>query len=613
MTRAIDRLIVSGVDRPERGADARDADRLGARRGSSVDELERGRGRCELERGGARVLVRVDRHAPEPEAAPAEPVARRGSSRCSTRPRPAPAARRRRRRCRRSSRSPAPPLAPRPPALLQRARALRALLVPLLRRARRRHAAGGRARAAFPADRAWRRPRSATRCTRCSSTSTSRAPRRPTLERGARLVPGRDRRGARADRAASSPSYCDVAAGRAASPALAGAALGAAVRVRARRRAPPRASSTSSTSTAAARSSSTTRRTRSASATPAEIVEADYRLQRLVYALACFRAGADEVEVVYQFLERPGRRGREPFTARRRCPRSRPSSRRRSRASRRASSAPTPERVRLRRLPGARRRLRRAAARVRAGAESARSAAERGAQLRRRGAAARRAEARRGSARSSSGSLAEHPDATIALRFRTDLELLVSVMLSAQTTDVNVNRVTERLFEKYRRPEDYLAVPLGGARARHLRDRLLPPEGEGAARDDGDADRGVRRPRAAHASTSSSGCPGVARKTANVVAAELGEPQGIVVDTHVRRLSQRLGLTRQDDPVKIERDLHAARAARATGARFPHLLIWHGRRVCVARAPALRGVRPHRPLPVVSRVEAATVSVTPRA
>src|SRR6184192_4338355 len=55
---------------------------------------------------------------------------------------------------------------------------------------------------------------------------------------------------------------------------------------------------------------------------------------------------------------------------------------------------------------------------------------------------------------------AEHPDATIALRFRTDLELLVSVLLSAQTTDVNVNRVTERLFEKYRRPEDYLAVPV---------------------------------------------------------------------------------------------------------------------------------------------------------
>ena len=78
--------------------------------------------------------------------------------------------------------------------------------------------------------------------------------------------------------------------------------------------------------------------------------------------------------------------------------------------------------------------------------------------------------------------------------------------------------------------------------------------------------------------------PGVARKTANVVAAELGHAQGIVVDTHVRRLSQRLGLTRNDDPVKIERDLQRI-VPRADWARFPHLLIWHGRRVCDARRP----------------------------
>ena len=78
--------------------------------------------------------------------------------------------------------------------------------------------------------------------------------------------------------------------------------------------------------------------------------------------------------------------------------------------------------------------------------------------------------------------------------------------------------------------------------------------------------------------------PGVARKTANVVAAELGEPQGIVVDTHVRRLSQRLGLTREDDPVKIERDLQRLVPREYWGV-FPHLLIWHGRRVCLARAP----------------------------
>jgi endonuclease-3 len=78
--------------------------------------------------------------------------------------------------------------------------------------------------------------------------------------------------------------------------------------------------------------------------------------------------------------------------------------------------------------------------------------------------------------------------------------------------------------------------------------------------------------------------PGVARKTANVVAAELGEAQGIVVDTHVRRLSQRLGLTRSEDPVKIERDLQRI-VPRADWARLPHLLIWHGRRVCIARRP----------------------------
>jgi endonuclease-3 len=78
--------------------------------------------------------------------------------------------------------------------------------------------------------------------------------------------------------------------------------------------------------------------------------------------------------------------------------------------------------------------------------------------------------------------------------------------------------------------------------------------------------------------------PGVARKTANVVAAELGHAQGIVVDTHVRRLSQRLGLTRQEDPVKIERDLQRV-VPRRDWARFPHLLIWHGRRVCDARRP----------------------------
>jgi endonuclease-3 len=178
---------------------------------------------------------------------------------------------------------------------------------------------------------------------------------------------------------------------------------------------------------------------------------------------------------------------------------------------------------------------------------------------------------------------AEHPDAAIALRFRSELELLVSVMLSAQTTDVNVNRVTERLFEKYRRPEDYLAVPseelerdiyatgFFRQKAKALRGtmRVLIEEHDG------------RVPRTVGELVR---LPGVARKTANVVAAELGDPQGIVVDTHVRRLSQRLGLTREHDPVKIERDLQRL-VPRERWGLFPHLLIWHGRRVCLARAP----------------------------
>jgi endonuclease-3 len=178
---------------------------------------------------------------------------------------------------------------------------------------------------------------------------------------------------------------------------------------------------------------------------------------------------------------------------------------------------------------------------------------------------------------------AEHADAKIALTFSNPLELLVSVMLSAQTTDVNVNRVTEKLFAKYHRPEDYLAVPqeelerdifatgFYRQKAKSLRgtmtmlitefDGQVPERFEDLLR-----------------------LPGVARKTANVVSAERGSAQGIVVDTHVRRLSQRLGFTRQEDPVKIEQDLINL-VPREDWARFPHLLIWHGRRICDARRP----------------------------
>ena len=177
----------------------------------------------------------------------------------------------------------------------------------------------------------------------------------------------------------------------------------------------------------------------------------------------------------------------------------------------------------------------------------------------------------------------EHVDAAIALTFGSPLELLVSVMLSAQTTDVNVNKVTETLFVKYRKPEDYLAVP----REELERDIFAT----GFYRQKAKALRGTMQllldefggevPRTLPELVR---LPGVARKTANVVSSELGTPQGVVVDTHVRRISQRLGFTKQEDPVKIERDL-VKLVPREDWGRFPHLLIWHGRRVCIARAP----------------------------
>src|SRR5207342_3941125 len=142
---------------------------------------------------------------------------------------------------------------------------------------------------------------------------------------------------------------------------------------------------------------------------------------------------------------------------------------------------------------------------------------------------------------------------------------------------------TEKLFEKYRRPEDYLAVP--------QEELELDVYATGFFRQKAKSIRGAMRilleefdgevPRTIPELLR---LPGVARKTANVVAAELGEAQGIVVDTHVRRISQRLGLTKEDDPVKIERDL-VRLVPRVDWHRFPHLVIWHGRRVCDARKP----------------------------
>jgi endonuclease-3 len=184
----------------------------------------------------------------------------------------------------------------------------------------------------------------------------------------------------------------------------------------------------------------------------------------------------------------------------------------------------------------------------------------------------------------------EHPDARIALRFSTPLECLVAVILSAQATDKKVNEVTETLFRKYRTPEDYLRVPEAelaqdlkptgffNQKARAVRGacRMIVEEFDGLV-PDSMADL-IR-------------LPGVARKTANIVLgnvypekANVDPDVGIAVDTHVRRVSQRLGFTSQTDPVKIERELMQI-VPREDWFVFSYLLIEHGRAVCKAPTP----------------------------
>jgi len=181
-----------------------------------------------------------------------------------------------------------------------------------------------------------------------------------------------------------------------------------------------------------------------------------------------------------------------------------------------------------------------------------------------------------------------YPDPHCELVHRSPLELLIATILSAQCTDVRVNQVTEALFRKYRRPEDYLAVP-----EEELQDDIRPT---GFFRNKAKNIRGAcRRLLEAYGGEVPGTMaelltlPGVARKTANVVLGEcFGRAEGIAVDTHVTRLSGLLGLTRHTDPVKIERDLMAAFPQEHWTA-LSHLLILHGRRVCAARRPNCAG------------------------
>jgi len=178
----------------------------------------------------------------------------------------------------------------------------------------------------------------------------------------------------------------------------------------------------------------------------------------------------------------------------------------------------------------------------------------------------------------------EYPDATCALHHHNALELVVATILSAQCTDARVNMVTPHLFAKYRTAADY-AVADPRVLEKEIqstgffRNKTKSIIGMGQALVER---HGGEVPQTMDELTA---LPGVGRKTANVILGTwFKKNEGVVVDTHVHRLSRLLGLTRQDDPVKIEQDLMAI-VPRADWTWFSHTLIHHGRSVCIARRP----------------------------
>lgn len=178
----------------------------------------------------------------------------------------------------------------------------------------------------------------------------------------------------------------------------------------------------------------------------------------------------------------------------------------------------------------------------------------------------------------------EHSDAKIALHYTNPLELLVATILSAQCTDERVNLVTQKLFKKYKKAQDYAKADLAELeqeikstgfyhnKARNIKKccQLLVEKYDSKV------------PRTMEEMLE---LPGVARKTANIVLSNAyGGVEGIAVDTHVRRVTQRLWLTKNEYPDKIEQDLMAL-VPRDKWMRFTDLMIFHGRRICTARKP----------------------------
>ncbi len=172
-----------------------------------------------------------------------------------------------------------------------------------------------------------------------------------------------------------------------------------------------------------------------------------------------------------------------------------------------------------------------------------------------------------------------HPDAKLALDFANPLELLVALILAAQCRDVLVNEVTAVLFKKYRTAKDW--TKLDNQEVRHInfgRQKAKSIRNAGAMLVE---KHGGKVPDVLEELLE---LPGVGRKTANIILGNAFGQSAIGVDTHVWRLSQRLGLTTKDDPDKIEADLVAI-VPKKDAVKFCHLLQFHGRRVCTARTP----------------------------
>jgi len=196
------------------------------------------------------------------------------------------------------------------------------------------------------------------------------------------------------------------------------------------------------------------------------------------------------------------------------------------------------------------------------------------------------------------GLRATYPDAHCELDHSSPLELLIATILSAQCTDKRVNLFTAQLFKKYRRPEDFAAAPQADLEEAikstgFFRNKARNIKACCAALVEKHGGKVPRTMEELHA------LDGVGRKTANVVLGNaFGVNAGIVVDTHVTRLANRLGLTKQTDAVKIEQELMQL-VPQSDWALFSHWLIWHGRRRCGARKPDCDGCEIHSLCPQI--------------